>query len=71
MDRAVRRSNSVSSTDLLLNVGTAAQLFHATDGTGFADLTIDNHCSGYDGLIRAANPMRSTRRKHAQAWWSD
>jgi hypothetical protein len=33
----------VSSTDLLLNVATAARLFHASDGTGFADLIIDGH----------------------------
>jgi hypothetical protein len=33
----------VSSTDVLLNVATAARLFHASDGTGFADLVIDGH----------------------------
>jgi hypothetical protein len=33
----------VSSTDVLLNVATAARLFHASDGTGFADLIIDGH----------------------------
>jgi hypothetical protein len=33
----------VSSTDVLLNIATAARLFHARDGTGFADLIIDGH----------------------------
>ena len=33
----------MSSTDVLLNVATAARLFHASDGTGFADLIIDGH----------------------------
>jgi hypothetical protein len=33
----------VNSTDALLNVATAARLFHATDGTPFADLVIDGH----------------------------
>jgi hypothetical protein len=33
----------VSGTDVLLNVAAAAQLFHASDGTGFADLMIDGH----------------------------
>jgi hypothetical protein len=28
----------VSSTDLLLDVATSVRLFHASDGTGFADL---------------------------------
>jgi hypothetical protein len=31
----------VSGTDLLLNVATDARLFHASDGTGFADLLIE------------------------------
>jgi hypothetical protein len=43
----------VSSTDVLLNVATAARLFHASDGTGFADLTIDGH--------RETWPLRSKR----------
>jgi hypothetical protein len=44
----------VSSTDvLLLNVATAARLFHASDGTGFADLSIDGH--------RETWPLRSKR----------
>jgi hypothetical protein len=33
----------VSDTDVLLNVATAARLFHASDGTGFADLFIEGH----------------------------
>ena len=33
----------MSRMDVLLNVATAAQLFHASDGTGFADLIIDRH----------------------------
>ena len=50
-----RRSNALtmSSTDLLLDVTTAAQLFHASDGTGFADLIIDGH--------RETWPLRSKR----------
>jgi hypothetical protein len=47
----------VSSTDLLLNVATAARLFHASDGTGFADLFIGGH--------RETWPLRS---KRFQAW---
>jgi hypothetical protein len=43
----------VSSTDVLLNVATAARLFHASDSTGFADLTIDGH--------RETWPLRSKR----------
>ncbi|MFY9700404.1 MAG: hypothetical protein WAK34_19150, partial [Rhodoplanes sp.] len=44
---------AVSSTDVLLNVATAARLFHASDGTGFADLIIDGH--------RETWPLRSKR----------
>jgi hypothetical protein len=47
----------VSSTDVLLNVATAARLFHTSDGTGFADLSMDNH--------RETGPLRS---KRFQAW---
>ena len=43
----------MSSTDVLLNVATAARLFHASDGTGFADLIIDGH--------RETWPLRSKR----------
>jgi hypothetical protein len=41
----------VNSTDVLLNVATAARLFHASDGTGFPDLIIDGH--------RESWPLRS------------
>jgi hypothetical protein len=47
----------VSNTDILLNVATAARLFHASDGTGFADLIIDGH--------RETWPLRS---KRFQTW---
>ena len=47
----------MSSSDLLLNAATAARLFHASDGTGFADLIIDGH--------RETWPLRS---KGFQAW---
>jgi hypothetical protein len=47
----------VSSTDVLLNVATAARLFHASDGTSFADLIIDGH--------RETWPLRG---KRFQAW---
>jgi hypothetical protein len=47
----------VSSTDFLLNVARATRLFHATDGTGFADLIIDGH--------RETWPLRA---KRFQAW---
>jgi hypothetical protein len=47
----------VSSTDVLLNIATAARLFHASDGTGFADLLIDGH--------RETWPLRS---KRFQGW---
>ena len=43
----------MSSTDVLLNIATAARLFHASDGTGFADLIIDGH--------RETWPLRSKR----------
>ena len=43
----------MSSTDVLLGIATAAQLFHASDGTGFADLIIDAH--------RETWPLRSKR----------
>ena len=43
----------MSSADVLLNVATAARLFHASDGTGFADLIIDGH--------RETWPLRSKR----------
>jgi hypothetical protein len=44
----------VSSTDVLLNIATAARLFHASDGTGFADLLSDGH--------RETWPLRSNIR---------
>jgi hypothetical protein len=47
----------VSSTDILLNIATAARLFHASDATGFADLIIDGH--------RETWPLRS---KRFQGW---
>jgi hypothetical protein len=47
----------VSSSDVLLNVATAARLFHASEGTGFADLIIDGH--------RETWPLRS---KRFRAW---
>jgi hypothetical protein len=47
----------VSSADVLLNVATAARLFHTSDGTGFADLIIDGH--------RETWPLRG---KRFQAW---
>jgi hypothetical protein len=47
----------VSSTDVLLHIATAAQLFHASDGTGFADLIIDGH--------RETWPLRG---KRFQGW---
>jgi hypothetical protein len=47
----------VNSTDVLLSIATAARLFHASDGTGFADLIIDGH--------RETWPLRS---KRFQAW---
>src|SRR5262249_9367890 len=52
-----RRSNPVSSTEVLLNIASAAQFFHASDGTGFADLIIDGH--------REPWPLRS---KRFRAW---
>ena len=47
----------MSSADVLLTIATAARLFHASDGTGFADLIIDGH--------RETWPLRS---KRFQAW---
>jgi hypothetical protein len=43
----------VSCTGVLLHVAAAARLFHASDGTGFADLIIDGH--------RETWPLRSKR----------
>ena len=45
------------STDVLLKVAGAAGLFHASDGTAFADLMIDGH--------RETWPLRS---KRFRAW---
>jgi hypothetical protein len=58
----------VSATDVLLNVATAVRLFHANDGTGFADLIIDGH--------RETWPLRSKRfqgwlRQHYYEWTWD
>jgi hypothetical protein len=47
----------VNCTDVLLKVATAARLFHASDGTAFADLFIDGH--------RETWPLRS---KRFRAW---
>ena len=47
----------MNSTDALLNVAASARVFHASDGTGFADLIIDGH--------RETWPVRS---KRFQAW---
>ena len=47
----------MSGTDVLLNIATAARLFHASDGTGFADLIIDGH--------RETWPLRG---KRFQTW---
>ena len=47
----------MSSTDVLLNIATAVRLFHASDGTGFADLIIDGR--------RETWPLRS---KRFQGW---
>jgi AraC-like DNA-binding protein len=50
----------VSSTDVLLNVATAARLFHASDGTGFADLIIDGHRETWPQLrTRVENAISS------------
>jgi hypothetical protein len=43
----------VNSTDVLLNVASAAHLFHATDGSAFAYLVLDGH--------RETWPVRSKR----------
>jgi hypothetical protein len=48
-----RWSSVLSSADVLLDVATAARLFHASDDTGFADLIIDGH--------RETWPLRSRR----------
>jgi hypothetical protein len=45
--------NAVTSTDDLLKLATNARFFHASDGTGFADLIIDGH--------RETWPVRSKR----------
>ena len=47
----------MSATDVLLSVATAARLFHASDGTAFADLIIDGH--------RETWPLRG---KRFQTW---
>ena len=47
----------MSSADVLLDVATAVRLFHASDGTGFADLIVDAH--------RETWPLRS---KRFQTW---
>ena len=47
----------MSSTEVLLTIASSARLFHATDGTAFADLVIDGH--------RETWPLRS---KRFRAW---
>jgi hypothetical protein len=51
------KAHHCCESDVLLNVATAARLFHASDGIGFADLIIDGH--------RETWPLRS---KRFQAW---
>ena len=43
----------MTSSETLLEIGTAARFFHSTDGTAFADLIIDGH--------RETWPLRSKR----------
>ena len=43
----------MNSSDVLLNIASAARLFHTTDGTAYADLIIDGH--------RETWPLRSKR----------
>ena len=45
------------STDVLLNVASAARLFHAADGTAFADLDSEGHRETW-----------SLRSKRVRAW---
>jgi hypothetical protein len=54
----------VSSADVLLNIATGARLFHASDGTGFADLIINGH--------RETWPLRSKFQgwlRHTTTTW--
>jgi hypothetical protein len=51
----------VNSTDALLNVAMTARLFHASEGTGFADLIIDGH--------RETWPVRSKRFQAYERTW--
>ena len=43
----------MSSIEVLLTIASSARLFHATDGTAFADLVVDGH--------RETWPLRSKR----------
>jgi hypothetical protein len=49
----------VNCTDVLLNVATAARLFHASDGTGFADPIIDGPPRNLGWLRRAQTFLRT------------
>jgi hypothetical protein len=57
----------VSSTDVLLNVASAARLFHASDGTGFADLIIDGHRETWP--LRGKRFGGSLRQQYYERTW--
>ena len=57
----------MSATDVLLNVATAAQLFHASDGTGFADLIIDGHRETWP--LRGKRFQGWLRRRYYERTW--
>jgi hypothetical protein len=51
--------SAVNCTDVLLNVAKAARLFHASDGTGFADPIIDGPPRNLGCLRRAQTFLRT------------
>ena len=57
----------MSSADVLLNIATAARLFHASDGTGFADLIIDGHRETWP--LRGKRFQGWLRRRYYERTW--
>jgi hypothetical protein len=57
----------VSGTDVLLNIATAARLFHASDGTAFVDLIVDGHRETWP--LRSKRFQAWLRRQHYERTW--
>src|SRR5260370_7114255 len=58
-------SNRVTTANMLTNLGVSAKLFHAADGTAFADLMIDGHRETWP--VRSLRLRSWLRRKYYEA----